>query len=139
MNDRRSFLKNSALATAGLAVFPTILHAGEVSANDTITVGLIGCKGQGWSNLRAFLAQPGVRCAALCDVDRNVLNERAAGVEKITGYKPRLYSDFRELLDQKDIDAVIVATPDHWHCIPMVYACEAGKDVFCEKPLANTI
>lgn len=81
----------------------------------------------------------GVVCAALCDVDRNVLEERAVDVEKLAGYKPKMYGDFRKLLEMKDIDAVIVATPDHWHCIPMVYACQAGKDVFCEKPLANTI
>ncbi|HPT31066.1 MAG TPA: Gfo/Idh/MocA family oxidoreductase [Prolixibacteraceae bacterium] len=139
MNDRRTFIKNAALVTAGLTAFPTILKAGGVSANDKITVGLIGCKGQGWSNLKAFLGQPGVVCAALCDVDQNVLSQRAADVEKLAGYKPRLYGDFRKLLEQKDIDAVIVATPDHWHCLPMVYACEAGKDVYCEKPLGNTI
>jgi predicted dehydrogenase len=139
MNDRRTFLKKAVLASAGLAAFPTILRAGHVSANDKITVGLIGCKGQGWSNLSVFLKQPDVICAALCDVDQNVLNERASDVEKAAGYKPRLFSDFRKLLEEKDIDAVIVATPDHWHCLPMVYACQAGKDVYCEKPLANTI
>jgi predicted dehydrogenase len=139
MNNRRSFIRNATLATAGTAAFPYIIHGGTVSANDKITVGLIGCKGQGWANLRAFLGQPGVVCAGLCDVDQNVLNERAAEVEKMAGYKPKLYGDFRKMLEQKDIDAVIVATPDHWHCIPMVYACEAGKDVFVEKPLGNTI
>lgn len=139
MNDRRTFIKTTALAAAGLTAFPTILRAGSASANDTVTVGLIGCKGQGWSNLRTFLNQKGVVCAALCDVDENVLNERASDVEKVTGNRPRLFGDFRKLLEQKDIDAVIVATPDHWHCIPMVYACEAGKDVYVEKPLANTI
>ncbi len=139
MNDRRTFIRNTAFATAGLTAFPTILHAGQVSANDKITVGLIGCKGQGWANLRTFLGQKEVVCAALCDVDQNILNERAADVEKLAGYRPKLYADFRKLLEQKDIDAVIVATPDHWHCLPMVYACEAGKDVFVEKPLGNTI
>lgn len=139
MNNRRSFIRNAALATAGTVAFPYIIRAGSVSANDTITVGLIGCKGQGWPNLRAFLGQPGVVCAGLCDVDQNVLDERAADVEKLAGYKPKLYSDFRKMLEQKDIDAIIVATPDHWHCIQMVYACEAGKDVFVEKPLGNTI
>jgi len=138
-NDRRTFLKQTALVTAGLGVFPTILRAGQVSANDKLTVGLIGCKGMGFSNLKAFLKQPGVSCAALCDVDQNVLNERAAEVEKMTGTKPKLYGDFRKMLEQKDIDAVIVGTPDHWHCLPMVYACEVGKDVYVEKPLANTI
>lgn len=139
MNDRRTFIKNAAVATAGVIAFPTILRAGSVSANDKITVGLIGCKGQGWSNLSTFLNQPGVVCAALCDVDNNVLEQRAADVEKKAGYRPKLYHDFRKMLEQKDIDAVIVATPDHWHCLQMVYACEAGKDVFVEKPLANTI
>lgn len=139
MNNRRSFIRNAAFAAAGTAVFPYVINAGTVSANDTITVGLIGCKGQGWANLRAFLGQPGVVCAGLCDVDQNVLEERAADVEKLAGYKPKLYSDFRKMLEQKDIDAIIVATPDHWHCLPMVYACEAGKDVFVEKPLGNTI
>lgn len=139
MNDRRSFLKNAALASAGIAAFPYIMKAGAVSAADKVTVGLIGCKGQGWSNLSSFLKQPGVICAALCDVDESVLNQRAANVNKLAGNKPGLYGDFRKLLEQKDIDAVIVATPDHWHCIPMVYACQAGKDVYCEKPLANTI
>lgn len=139
MNNRREFIRNATFATAGITAFPTILNAGKVSANDKITVGLIGCKGQGWSNLRAFLGQPEVVCAGLCDVDRNVLEERAADVEKLAGYRPKLYGDFRKMLEQKDIDAVIVATPDHWHCLPMVYACEAGKDVFVEKPLGNTI
>lgn len=123
----------------GIGAFPIILKASKISANDTVVVGLIGCKGMGFSNLKAFLNQPGVECGALCDVDVNVLNERAAETEKITGKKPVLYNDFRKLLEQKDIDAVIVATPDHWHCLQMVYACEAGKDVYCEKPLANTI
>lgn len=139
MNNRREFIRNATFATAGITAFPTILNAGQVAASDKITVGLIGCKGQGWANLRAFLGQPEVVCAGLCDVDRNVLEQRAADVEKLAGYRPKLYGDFRKMLEQKDIDAIIVATPDHWHCLPMVYACEAGKDVFVEKPLGNTI
>jgi predicted dehydrogenase len=138
-SDRREFIKKSAVMGVGMGLFPTILKAGSASANDKLVVGLIGCKGMGFSNLKAFLDQPGVECAALCDVDSNVLNERATETETITGKKPALYKDFRKMLEQKDIDAVIVATPDHWHCLQMVYACEAGKDVYCEKPLANTI
>jgi predicted dehydrogenase len=93
----------------------------------------------GFSDLKAFLAQPGVECGGLCDVDSNVLNERAAETEKITGKKPRIYADYRKMLEEKDIDAVIVGTPDHWHCLQMVDACDAGKDVYCEKPLGNSI
>ena len=138
-NNRREFIKSSAIAGLGLGAFPMVMRAGEVSPSDRVVVGLIGCKGMGFSNLRSILKIPGVECAALCDVDSNVLNERAAETEKLTGKKPALYKDFREMLDRKDIDAVIIATPDHWHCLQMVYACQAGKDVYCEKPLANSI
>lgn len=138
-SDRRNFIKKTAIAGLGIGAFPTILRAGNIPFNDRIVVGLIGCKGMGYNNLKAFLSQPGVECAALCDIDDSILNERAAETEKLTGKKPALYKDFRKLLEQKDIDAVIVGTPDHWHCLQMVYACEAGKDVYCEKPLANSI
>ncbi len=138
VSDRRKFIKTSALATAGLGVFPTILKANG-PASERIVVGLIGCKGMGFNNLKTFLNQPNVECAALCDVDRNVLEQRAAEVEKLQGKKPELYEDFRELIDNKDIDAVINATPDHWHALITIYASEAGKDVYTEKPLANSI
>jgi len=137
--NRRNFIKKSALAGIGLGAFPTILKAGTLGANEKITVGLIGCKGMGFSNLKTFLDKPNVECAALCDVDSNVLNERAAETEKIQGKKPVLFADYRKLLEQKDIDTVIVGTPDHWHCLQMVDAVAAGKDVYCEKPLGNTI
>jgi predicted dehydrogenase len=110
-----------------------------VSANDKVTVALIGCNNMGFSNLEDFLKCPGVVCAALCDVDDSVLNNRAADVEKLTGAKPALVKDFRKILDDKSIDAVIIGTPDHWHCLQLVMACEAGKDVYVEKPLANSI
>lgn len=136
---RRNFIINSTAAGIGVGAFPGILKASNVSANDKLVVGLIGCKGMGFNDLKAFLSKPGVECAALCDVDSNILNERAKETEEITGKKPALFSDYRKLLEQKDIDAVIVGTPDHWHCLQMVDACEAGKDVYCEKPLGNSI
>ena len=136
-SNRRNFIRTTALATAAFGAFPTILRAG--SANEKIVVGLIGCNGMGFSDLVAFLKQPNVECAALCDVDRNVLEKRAAEVEKIQDKKPLLYNDFRELLDNKDIDVVINGTPDHWHALIAIYAMEAGKDLYTEKPLANSI
>lgn len=141
---RRKFLKDSLITAGGIGMasaFPGTLQATtkRVAPSDQLTVGLIGCKGMGFANLKAFLNQPGVNCAALCDVDANVLNERAANVQELSGNKPKLYSDFRKLIENKDIDAVIIGTPDHWHCLPMVYSCEEGKDVYCEKPLANSI
>ncbi len=137
-SDRRTFLKTTAFVAAGLGTFPNMLKAG-VSSNEKLTVGLIGCNGQGFTDIKAFLNQPGVECAALCDVDQNVLRKRAAQVEKMQYKKPLIYSDFRKLIENKDIDVVINATPDHWHCLPTVYACQAGKDVYTESPLANSV
>ncbi|WP_423127583.1 Gfo/Idh/MocA family protein [Gaoshiqia sp. Z1-71] len=136
--DRRSFIKQSAVITAGIAALPTIMNAG-CSPNEKINVGLIGCRGMGFSDLQSFLKNKDVECVALCDVDKRVLEPRAAEVEKLTGKKPLMYADFREMLDHKDIDAIIVGTPDHWHCLPMVYASEAGKHVYVEKPIGTTI
>ena len=136
--NRRTFIRNSAMATVAIGTFPTILHAG-FSANEKVVVGLVGCLGMGFNNLKTFLAQPNVECGALCDVDRNVLEERAAEVEKIQGKKPVLYDDYRKLLENKDIDVVINATPDHWHALIAIHAMEAGKDLYTEKPLANSI
>lgn len=141
MATRRVFLKNTAIAAAGLGLAPSIsgsiLHS---PASDRINVGLIGCNGQGWSDLSTFLTHPEVECLALCDIDDSVLNRRASNVEKIRGKKPaNLYKDWRRVIDNKDINLVIVGTPDHWHCLQMVAACEAGKDVFVEKPIGRTI
>ncbi len=141
MTSRRKFLKNSAIAAAGLTIAPAFSGTIKgIPASDRINIGLIGCNGQGFSNLSAFLRNPEVECLALCDIDESVLNRRAANVEKIRGKKPaNLYRDWRKLIDNKDINLVIVGTPDHWHCIQMVAACEAGKDVYCEKPIGRTI
>lgn len=137
-SDRRKFIKTSALATAAISAFPTIMNA-CASPNERIVVGLVGCLGMGFNDLKAFLNQPNVECGALCDVDRNVLEERAAEVEKIQNKRPLLYDDYRALLDNKDIDVVINATPDHWHALIAIHAMEAGKDLYTEKPLANSI
>ena len=141
MTSRRKFLKNSAIAAAGLSIAPAFSGTIKgIPASDRINIGLIGCNGQGFSNLSAFLRHPEVECLALCDIDESVLNRRASNVEKIRGNKPaNLYRDWRKLIDNKDINLVIVGTPDHWHCIQMVAACEAGKDVYCEKPIGRTI
>ena len=142
---RRRFLRNSLSATVGGLVAPSFLRdemlfaARSVSANDKINVALIGCRNMGWSNLSDFLINPEVECVALCDIDRNVLEEKASEVAKRRDNKPTLYSDYRKMLERKDIDAVIIGTPDHWHCKQMVDACSAGKDVYVEKPIANSI
>lgn len=141
MTTRRMFLKSSAATTAGLGLVSSLSGSGMgFRASDRINVGVIGCNGMGFSDLTAFLKNPEVECIALCDIDDAVLNRRAADVEKIRGKKPaNLYKDWRKLIDNKNIDVVIVGTPDHWHCLTMISACEAGKDVYCEKPMGNSI
>ena len=140
---RRKFIRQSAAVAAGsalLTALPGSLRAGAGFApSDQLNIGLIGCRNRGFDVLREHLAAGGVNCVALCDVDENVLNQRSAELQEKHGQKPTLYKDFRKLLDDKQVDAVIIGTPDHWHCLPAVYACEAGKDVYVEKPLANTI
>ncbi len=111
----------------------------KVSAADKINIALIGCRGMGFGDLENALKQPGVECAALCDVDEEVLNRRTADVTRIQGKAPAKYKDFRKLIEDKNIHAVIIGTPDHWHCLPFIAACEAGKDIYVEKPLANSI
>ena len=115
------------------------LHALNASrvlgANDRIGVGIIGCGGQGSGNWRNFLAQPDVTPVAVCDVFQpNRERAAASSKEKVAQYK-----DFRQLLDNKDVDAVIVSTPDHWHALLTIMACKAGKDVYVEKGLSSTI
>ena len=110
-----------------------------MGANEKLVCGLIGSKGMGFADLRTFLGQKNTECAAICDVDENVLNKRIADVEKIQGTKPKGFKDFRKLLEEPGIDVIIIGTPDHWHTIPFVYAAQEGKHIYCEKPLANSI
>lgn len=145
MTSRRKFLQSTLLASAGLAM-PNLLTAEhlaamnkKIGANDQLNVGLIGCNGMGFSNLSSQLKIPQVNCVALADIDQNVLDRRAADVQKLRGNKPKLYKDYRKMLEDKDIDMVIVGTPDHWHCLNLVDSLAAGKHVYVEKPLANSI
>ena len=142
VTNRRNFIKRTTMATAGLGlvtVIPSNAWGSETAPSDKINVGLIGCRSMGFGILKHHLSNSEVNCTAMCDIDENVLNERAAEVQKTFGQTPALFRDFRKLLEQKDIDAVIIGTPDHWHCLITVYALQAGKDVYVEKPMANTI
>lgn len=140
--DRRKFLNSTALTSAGLgiaSVIPSELWVSEIPPSDSVNIGLIGCKNMGYGDLQQHLSNPGVNCVALCDTDDNVLQERASDLKKRYSQSPKLYRDFRKLLEQKDIDAVIIGTPDHWHCLMTVYSLQAGKNVYVEKPMANSI
>ncbi len=110
--------------------------AGKIAgANDRVNVGLIGCGGRGRLVAKLMREVPNVEIAAVCDV----FDPHAAAAKEWAGPGCRSYRDFRKMLEQKEVDAVVIATPDHWHAIPAVLACQAGKDVYVEKPLAHTI
>jgi predicted dehydrogenase len=145
MTSRRDFVRKSMAAAAGIAGLGSLpglygMPAGRVNHSEKIRIALIGGRNMGWSNLETFLKFPQVECVSICDIDDEWLCRRATDTEKITGRKPpQLVKDWRRVIDNQDVDAVIVATPDHWHCLISVHAMESGKDVYCEKPLANSI
>jgi len=147
MSNRRSFLQKTGALAGGVAlstVFDNKSFAAlrrRITPSDQINIGAIGINGMGWADLTAALKVPGVNVVALCDVDKNVLDKRVKTLPDLHAdpSKVKTYGDYRELLDRKDIDAVIVGTPDHWHALIMMHACEAGKDVYVEKPVGNSI
>ena len=134
---RRDFMKGSMAVGAGLAM------AGPASrvlgANDDVRVAVIGVGSQGGGHMRLFGGIPGVRLVAICDADLDHVKNRAAAFEKQNGVKLKTYTDMRELLDSKEIDAVTSATPNHWHALTTIWACQAGKDIYIEKPACHGI
>src|SRR5438132_1682100 len=142
---RRQFLRKSSLA---VSIAPAVATScvslvsparAAVGANDKIRLGVIGCGGRGRDILGVFLTHPEVDCPVVCDVDDKMLARAVTDVEDKRGHSPQTVKDFRRVLDRKDVDCVLVATPDHWHAMPTVYACQAQKDVYGEKPLATSI
>jgi len=144
---RRAFLHQSVTALTGAslgntlpAVIGTVRAARKhIVPSDHLNVGVIGANGMGWSDMQSHLKLPAVNCVAIADVDAGVLTRRAADVVALGRKAPRTFSDYRQLLEAPDVDAVIIATPDHWHCLAMVDALTAGKHVYVEKPIAHTI
>lgn len=116
-----------------------MMHNRVQGANNRLVLGLIGCGGMGAANMRNLMGKEGVEVAALCDVDTSRMGGDIAEVEKKYGRKPALFSDYRKMLERKDIDAIIVGTPDHWHALNLIHAVEAGKDAYCEKPISHNL
>jgi len=138
---RRNFIRTASVLAAG-SILPLEAYSNnrtQVSANDKIKVGLIGANGMGFNDLTAFLANKEVECVAMCDIDRNVLNRRTDDLLKMNIARPKLYVDYRKMLENKDIDVVIIGTPDHWHCLTLADSLEAGKHAYVEKPVGNSI
>lgn len=127
---RRTFLGSS---VAGPAL------AGASAPSDRIRIGLIGCGGISVSDTNAFNSHAETEFVAVCDVDEARMRQMQDRLEKARGKRPEAVKDFRRIIDRKDIDVCVICTPDHWHALPTVAACQAGKDVYVEKPLAPTI
>ena len=130
---RRHFLMTSAAAAGALA------SKSLASPNDTVRIACVGIRGQGRHHIQVYSRMPNVEVAALCDVDESVLNARVKDLEGAGKKRPAAYTDFRKLLEDKTIDAVSIATPNHWHTLQTIWACQAGKDVYVEKPLSHNV
>jgi len=143
---RRSFLKKSAAATAAVSLFPTVVPAsvlgrnGAVAPSDRIVMGLIGAGGMGNHDMKQFLGKKAAHVVAVCDVDENHLSSTKNKIDKKYGNKDaRTYHDYRDMLENEKMDAVILALPDHWHSLIAVAAANKGLDIYGEKPLARSI
>ncbi|SDW54486.1 Predicted dehydrogenase [Hydrobacter penzbergensis] len=147
MYSRKKFLQQSSLLLGAGALASAFdnkafaIFKNRMLPSDQLNIGAIGINGMGWSNVKAALKIPGINLIAVCDIDSNVIEKRLGELAKTGMDTSRIkrYPDYRKLLEQKDIDAVIIGTPDHWHALIMIHACEAGKDVYVEKPVGNSI
>jgi len=139
--DRRTFIRRSGVITAGAVVSSPLIARSfnQQSANDTINLAIIGIRSRGKDHYRALAKIPGVRIVTLCDIDQRLFPEAVAEVEQLTGFKPSTETEYRKVLDDKDINVVTIATPNHWHALQTIWACQAGKDVYVEKPVSHTI
>ncbi|MDX9974475.1 MAG: Gfo/Idh/MocA family oxidoreductase [FCB group bacterium] len=140
---RRSFLAASASSLAAPALAGVLAQArtasAQVAPSEKVRVGLIGCGGIGLVDMKTFFLNAEVDCPVVCDIDDSHIASAVSLVEAERGHKPDTVKDFRQVIDRKDVDVVLVCTPDHWHALPTVYACQAGKDVYTEKPLGQCI
>ncbi|MCI0418830.1 MAG: Gfo/Idh/MocA family oxidoreductase, partial [Acidobacteria bacterium] len=137
---RRNFIRDSAAVTGLLAGRP-LGKAGHArsSPNETITVAVMGIRNQGAVHLKNYVKLPNVRVAAICDIDERLFSKAVAQVEEATGNPPRTETDIRRVLDDRNIDAISIAAPNHWHALATIWACQAGKDVYVEKPASYSI
>ncbi|MGE5644597.1 MAG: Gfo/Idh/MocA family protein [Acidobacteriota bacterium] len=131
--NRRHFLMSTAAAAGAFG------GSALSSPNDTVRIACVGVRGQGRSHIEEYAQMPNVEIAALCDIDESILNDRVKLVETLTKKRPAAFTDFRKLLEDKSIDAVSIATPNHHHTLQTIWACQAGKHVYCEKPCSHNM
>lgn len=132
--NRRNFLHNTAAGVAAAASTLAVGQTGRADANERVRVGIMGAGGRALQLIRTFADNRNVEIVAIADVDRRRLPPAVAEVQRRQNREPRTTQDFRRLLDDRTIDALVIGTPDHWHAIPTILACQAGKDVYVEKP-----
>ncbi len=147
--DRRHFLKNSAALAASLAALEaSSVRAAEPGAdesgkaagpNDVLRVAVIGVRGRGMEHIQGYSRLKDVKITTICDVDRNVIGPAMAAVTAKNGSAPAYVQDLRKVFEDKNIDAVSIATPNHWHSLATIWACQAGKDVYVEKPVSHNV
>lgn len=137
---RRTFIRQSATAGAALAfAAPMIVPSHVFGANDRVRVAVLGVNGRGQDHIQNFMKLPNVEVATLCDPDDVILQQRAKEFQEKHGKKVKTEQDFRKVFDDNKIDAVSIATPNHWHALATIWACQAGKDVYVEKPGSHNI
>jgi predicted dehydrogenase len=108
-------------------------------ANDRVRIAVVGIRGQGFTHIEGFSDVPNTEVVAICDVDENVIAQRLADMDKRNLPKPKVYIDYRKLLEDKSVDAVSIATPNHWHSLMGIWGCQAGRDVYVEKPCSHNL
>lgn len=138
-SSRRSFIKKSAIAGSAAIVAPTIISSRVFGANDRINAAVLGVNGRGKSHIQGLMAQKNVQVTTLCDPDMNLLKERQKSFKEKYNADVALEQDLRRVMDDKDIDVISIASPNHWHALSTIWACQAGKDVYVEKPGSHNI
>ena len=139
MESRRSFIKKTAAVGSAAIVMPTIVSSKVFGANDRINAAVLGVNGRGKAHIKGLMAQNNVRVTTLCDPDMNVLKERQITFKETYGEDVKLVQDLRRIMDDKDIDVVSIASPNHWHALSVIWACQAGKDAYVEKPGSHNV
>lgn len=137
--ERRRFLKNTVAAMATSHMVAGTAMVAKAVASERVRVGVMGAGGRALSLIQTFASNPGVDIVAIADVDESKFGQGVTAVAKLHGREPRVEKDFRRLIDDNTIDAIVIGTPDHWHAIPTILACQAGKDVYVEKPDSHNI
>ena len=137
--NRRHFLKSTLAAAASVTIAGTKSSGRVLGANEAIRVGVAGLNGRGGEHVRAFLGMEGVQITYLIDPDTRTFAAKSRQIRERSGNTPRTLQDVRTALEDRNLDVISIATPNHWHSLMTIWACQAGKDVYVEKPLSHNI